>query len=245
MHTANTRIPFIVILVMVALGFVRPASGQTSHNEAIPRGGRVGWARLRTPDQYWQRHSEADHRLSTFIRRETSLNMDPTWYSANAASLEDLCTYPFIFANSLAAVNSAQAQANLIEYLKRGGFIVVDACINHTINPDPDRFLAKNSAAFSALLPGCVVRQLPPEHEIYSCFFKMSEIPPHTYHDGQFDRRWARHGLYGVFMGDHMISIITLSGLQCGWAGVRATSSNHSEECMKMMVNIYVYAMIP
>lgn len=245
MPSTNTRISSIVLVVVVALGFVGPTRGQTSPTGGLPRGGRVGWARLRTPDEYWRRHSEADDRLSTFIRSETSLNMDPTWYSANADNLEDLCTYPFIFANSLAAVSSTQAQANLMEYLKRGGFIVVDACINRSINPDPDRFLAKNRAVFSALLPGCAIRQLPPEHEIYSCFFKMPETPPHTYHDAQFDRRWARHGLYGVFLGNRMISVITLSGLQCGWAGVRAASPDHSKECMKMMVNIYVYAMIP
>jgi hypothetical protein len=219
-------------------GSVRAQGG-----DGVLRGGRVGWARLRTPDEYWERHSEEDYRLSGFIRRETSLNMDPTWYSVSVDSLEELCRYPFIFANSLAAVRSAQARSNLIEYFKRGGFVVVDACINKTINPDPAKFLANNKAVFTALIPGCEIKPLSPDHEIYTCFFTMTVKPPHTYHDAHYDKRWAQHGLYGVYVKGRIASIITLSGLQCGWSGMRAPSPNHAQECMEMMLNIYVYAM--
>jgi hypothetical protein len=231
----------VLVAAILTAGF--DGSAWAQGDDGVMRGGRVGWARLRTPDAYWERHSEEDNRLSVFIRRETSLNMDPTWYSVSVDSLEELCRYPFIFANSLAAVRTTQARSNLVEYFKRGGFVVVDACINKTINPDPAKFLDDNKAVFTALIPGCEIKPLSQEHEIYSCFFTMTVKPPHTYHDARYDKRWAQHGLYGVYVKGRIISIITLSGLQCGWSGVSATRPNHAQECMEMMVNIYVYAM--
>lgn len=230
----------VLVLGVVFLCWCDQALGQVN---GTLRGGRVGWARLHTTDRYWQRHSDSDDQLSTFIRNETSLNMDPTWYSASVDNLEDLCTYPLIFANTLASVTSDRARANLVEYLKRGGFLVVDACINNSVNPDPARFFERNKEVFYALLPGCEIRPLPLEHEIYTCFFALAVKPPHTFHNARYDRRWAQHGLYGVFLKGRMVSVITLSGLQCGWSRVPATRPNHAQECMEMMLNIYVYAM--
>lgn len=206
------------------------------------RGGRVGWARLQTPDQNWRRHSESDHQLSTFIRTRTSLNIDETWYTAHLGKIDELCSYPLIFANTLAEVKEPADVRSLAEYLRRGGFLVVDACINGTINPNPERFLAVNTQVFQMLIPGCEIRPLPPSHEIYRCFFTMADTPPHTYHQGIYNPRWARMGLQGVFVQDRMVSLITLSGLQCGWSGVPA-ERNHETRCMEMMLNIYVYAM--
>ena len=46
-------------------------------------------------------------------------------------------------------------------------------------------------------------------------------------------------------MGDHMIGMISLSGLQCGWSPLGIDPPpGHLEACMKMLVNIYVYAML-
>lgn len=206
------------------------------------RGGRVGWARLQTNDAHWQRHSETDHNLSTFIRTHTSLNIDETWYTARIEKLDELCAYPLIFANTLAAVKTPAEISALSEYIKRGGFLVVDACINATINPDGDRFLAVNTKAFQTLIPGCEIRPLPTNHEIYRCFFTMKDTPPHTYHQGIYNARWARLGLHGVFVQNRMVGVISMSGLQCGWSGVPA-ERNHDVRCMEMMLNIYVYAM--
>jgi hypothetical protein len=46
-------------------------------------------------------------------------------------------------------------------------------------------------------------------------------------------------GLIGIFQGDRMIAAICTDGLECGWPETpqRATG------CMRMIVNIYVYAM--
>ncbi|HWA24334.1 MAG TPA: DUF4159 domain-containing protein [Lacunisphaera sp.] len=233
---------FLRIAACGALFFAGLASHPLAAQEDVFRGGRVGWARLQTTDEYWRRHSETDTRLSAFIRTRTSLNIDETWYTANVSRLDQLTAYPLIFANTLARVTDPADQRNLTEYLRRGGFLVVDACANVNINPSPETFLATNTKIFKTILPGCEIRQLPPNHEIYRCFFKMEETPPHTYHSGIFNPRWFRYGLQGVYVQDRLVSLITLSGLQCGWSGVPAEPDHHIR-CMEMMCNIYVYAM--
>ncbi len=206
-----------------------------------PRGGRVGWARLITGDEAWNRHSETDERLSNFIRKETSLNIDPTWYSADPHKLDQLCLYPLIFTNNLTEATGSGPRANLKEYLRRGGFLFVDACTNRTITRDPDAFYKDHVALMRELVPGCAVRELPATHEIFRHYFTLSETPPHTYMGNVYDPKFARYGLYGVYSGDRMVALLSLAGLQCGWAGMDGT--DHAKECMKMVVNIYVYAM--
>jgi hypothetical protein len=168
--------------------------------------------------------------------------MPPEWNAADPASLDDLCAYPFIFSTGLRPVADPAALENLSEYLLRGGFLLVDSCINIQITPDPDEFLAANSAVFRSLLPRCEIRRLPEDHPVYSNYFAPRERPPRTYFENRYNPAWARHGLYGVHVGERLASLISLSGLQCGWD--RMTSPpGHPEECMRMVVNIYAYAM--
>ncbi len=58
--------------------------------------------------------------------------------------------------------------------------------------------------------------------------------------DNIYNPVWAKHGLYAVYSDKRMVSMISLSGLQCGWDGM-FPNSDHITNCMKMMVNIYVY----
>jgi Domain of unknown function (DUF4159) len=230
------------ILALLAAAFIAVASSPAGAAPATEaRGGRVGWARIITPNSAWNRHAETDPVLTRFIRQQTSLNIDPTWYSANPANVDQLCQYPLIFTNNLTDITNPAHWKNLQEYVRRGGFIFVDSCINTNITRDPDVFLAKHIALMKTIVPAGEVRELPAAHDIYRQYFAMTETPPHTYMRNIYDPRWARHGLYGVFEGTRLVSLISLSGLQCGWAG--NGESGHAEECMKMTVNIYVYAM--
>ena len=49
-------------------------------------------------------------------------------------------------------------------------------------------------------------------------------------------------GYTAIKIGSRLAGIISLSGLQCGWDGMIAPPG-HDVACMKMLVNIYVYAM--
>lgn len=226
-----------------ALALTAPWSASPASEPATaePRGGRVGWARLITPHPEWNRHARSDGVLSTFIREKTSLNIDPTWYSADPASVAQLCAYPLIFTNDIVAIRNPVHLENLREYLHRGGFLLIDACCNIGVNPDPDRYLTLHTLLLKQMIPGVQIRALPATHEIYRSLFTMSQTPPHIYMNNRPTKQWGKHGLYGIFEGERMVGLISLSGLQCGWDHM--STPRDADECMRMIVNIYVYAM--
>jgi hypothetical protein len=203
----------------------------------------VGWARLKTPTEFWKRHIDGDSNLTRFIRANTSLDIDPVWYVADVERLDEMCKYPLLFAQSIVVVDSAAGKVNLAEYVRRGGFLFIDACCNRIINPSADAFLKNHVERLREILPEARVVPLPNTHEIYRCFFRIEGGPPHTYDQNVFDAERQKHGLYAIEIGNRVAGIITLSGLQCGWSG-QAAPPGHDVLCMRMMVNIYVFAMM-
>jgi hypothetical protein len=220
--------------------------GIFAHGEELNqlRGERVGWARLKTPSEHWRRHATGDPVLMQFLRQNSSLNIDPTWYVADSEHLSEMCTYPLLFSQGVHMVNSPTGRSNIAEYMRRGGFLLIDACINKNITPNPDTFLAQQTSFLAEVLPEARIVALPPDHNIYHCYFQIPNgKPPHTYCDNIYDARWSRHGLYAIWLGTRMTGLISLSGLQCGWDKMIAPPG-HDVACMRMLVNIYVYAML-
>jgi len=235
----NTRFFALLLAFLCVAGAV----GRSQELNEL-RGERVGWARLKTPSEHWMRHATGDPVLMQFLRDNSSLNIDPKWYVADCEHLAEMCTYPLLFSQGVHMVNSPTGRSNIAEYMRRGGFLLIDACINKNITPDPDRFLAQQVALISEVLPQARFAALPSDHNIYRCYFQFPEgKPPHTYCDNVYDQRWAKHGLYGIWIGSRMAGLISLSGLQCGWDKMIAPPG-HDVMCMKMLVNIYVYAML-
>ena len=221
-------------------------AGQAAHGETVDelRGERVGWARLKTPSDYWRRHATGDPVLMRFIRENTSLNIDPTWYVADIDKLAELCAYPLVFSQGIGMVENPRSRANLAEYVRRGGFLLIDCCINNAITPDADQFLQEQMRVLAETLPEARIVTLPSTHDIYRCYFQIpGGRPPHTFSNNTYDPAFAKHGLYGIKIGTRLAGIISLSGLQCGWDGMIAPPGN-DVACMKMLVNIYVYAML-
>jgi len=213
------------------------------------RGDRVGWARLKTPSPQWKRHAGSDPILTRFFRDETTLNIDAAWYVAEAEDLTELCRYPLLFSQGVGVIASRRGQGNLAEYVRRGGFVLVDACHDVHVTPDFDEFLRQQTAFYSAVLPEAQVVPLPATHDVYRCHFQIpGGQPPHTFMDNVVDPRKARHGLYGVMIGSRMAGIISLCGWQCGWDHVTEYPSpspaGTDVACMRMVVNIYIYAMM-
>jgi hypothetical protein len=237
----KTRMLVRATVMLVALLFLHlPARGA----DVQLRGERVGWARLKTPSDYWRRHATGDPVLMRFLRENTSLNIDPTWYVADIQRLDELCAYPLLFSQGVGMVVDAQAKSNLAEYMRRGGFLLIDCCINRNITPSADVFLQDQVRLLSEILPEARVVALPPNHDVYRCYFQIpGGKPPHTYNENIYNPEFAKHGLYAIKIGSRVAGIISLSGLQCGWDGMIAPE-DHDIACMKMLVNIYIYAML-
>jgi len=208
------------------------------------RGERVGWARLKTPSAFWKRHSGSDPVLMQFFRRETTLNIDPTWYVADVENLTELCRFPLLFSQGVDLVQSDSGHTNVAEHIRRGGFLLIDACCNPQITGDYDDFLRRQIAFLRVAVPEAQVVVLSPAHEIYRCYFEIPEgRPPHTFYQNVYDPQKAAHGLYGLMVGRRLAGVISLSGLQCGWDKMSAPPG-HDVACMRMLVNIYIYAMM-
>lgn len=211
------------------------------------RGDHVGWARLKTPSQWWKRHAETDPVLMTFLKANTSLNLDPDWRVADVERLAQMCEFPLLFSQGVDTVQSESGRENIAEYIRRGGFLLIDACIDNRVTPDPDVFLARQKKLLAEVLPESHISSIENNHEVYSCYFNLPDGKPlntHTFYYKLDDPRWTKHGLYEVKIGSRPVGIITLSGLQCGWARVgHPPPADHDVACMRMLVNIYIYAM--
>jgi hypothetical protein len=213
------------------------------------RGDRVGWSRLKTPSTQWRRHAGADPILTKFFRDETTLNIDPVWYVADADNLGELIRYPLLFSQGIGVITGPAGRSNLAEYIRRGGFVLVDACHDSHVTPDFDEFLRQQIAFYSVALPEAQIVSLPPTHDVYRCHFQIPDgKPPHTFMENAYNPNKARHGLYGVMIGSRLAGIISLCGWQCGWDHVTEYPSpspaGTDVACMRMVVNIYVYAMM-
>jgi len=239
----NRRIYRAALLpLLLVMASVLRVSAQDPGDALRPEA--VGWARLKTPSEWWRRHASADPTLMQFLRDNTTLNIDPTWYVADVENLKQMCAYPLLFSQGIGMLNTPTSKANLGEYMRRGGFLLIDACINTNVTPDPDVFFAQQKEMLSEVVPEATVVELPPDHDVYNCFFQFPDgKPPHTFMENIYDPAWDKYGLYGIMIGHRMAGIISLSVLQCGWAGMIAPEG-HQVDCMKMVVNIYIWAMM-
>jgi hypothetical protein len=226
------RLANFLVAVAITLAAAQPHAAESLRAE------RVDWARLITPNKDWDIHGDRDSALAQFIRANTSLDIQRASQSANPAHLDELCRHPFIYAKDLRWVSDAAQLANVGEYLRRGGFVCVDACATEALNPDMEVFLRDNSAIFKRMIPESEIRKLPETHGIYTCYFKLSRADIYTADMGS-QPRCANYGLYGVFMRNRMIAVISMYGLECGWPQTPLRSPG----CMKCIVNLYVYAM--
>jgi hypothetical protein len=239
---AITRLHFLKLLLAGAA--FAPGMAGLGRSLGDLRGDRVGWARLKTPSLHWRRHSESDLVLMEFFRQQTTLNIDPTWYVADVENLTEMCKFPLLFSQGVHMVQSATGRDHVAEHVRRGGFLLIDACCNRDITPNFDVFLQQQTDFLATVLPETMVVSLPANHEIYRCRFQIPNgHPPHTFFNNSYDLQKAGHGLYGIMIGQRMAGLISLSGLQCGWAHMIAPPGN-DVACMRMLVNIYIYAMM-
>ncbi len=247
MMSEISRLRFLKLLLTGA--FVAPGMAALGGGLHDLRGDRVGWARLKTPNQWWKRHADGDPVLMKFFRDETTLNIDPVWYAAEVGNLAEMRQYPFLFSQGVGMVSDPASRSQLAEYLRRGGFLLIDACHAPNVTPDFDEFLRQQNEFFAATLPEARIEPLPATHDIYLCRFEIPDgRPPHTFNGNVFNPSKARHGLYGLMIGARMAGVISVCGWQCGWDHVtehRSTSPPGTDvACMRMLVNVYIFAMM-
>jgi hypothetical protein len=152
--------------------------------------------------------------------------------------------YPLLFSQGIHMVDSETGRTSLAEYIRRGGFLLIDACCHRSITPNDDVFLRQQQTILKEIMTEARVVALPSNHPVYSCQFEIPDgKPPHTFYLNIYDEHKASFGLYGIQIGTRTAGIVSLSGLQCGW-DTTIKPLGHEFLCMRMLVNIYIYAMM-
>jgi hypothetical protein len=232
-----------LLLAVATLLFTGVAWGAEPENAGHPADGKLKWARLRIGDAtQWDRHIVGDTFLLDFMRRNTSLDVDQKVYAVHAADLEELCQFPFVFAESLIPATDVERH-NFGEYIRRGGFFFIDACEDSSVNPNPDDFLRAQAKLLAREFPGMYIAELPPEHAVFTNVFKMTAFPP-TPRGQSFDPVAGPHfPLHALILNGRTVGIISVGGLQCARAGHNGPLQGVAS--MRMTTNVFVFALLP
>jgi Domain of unknown function (DUF4159) len=239
---------FSLPLTETRRSFVRKLAGATvsvgllgvpraAAQESPPPVAKSGWARLITPNGDWDFHGDRDGQFASSAGdsiREKTGRFSSTIHHVYAADLRQLCSYPFLFSSDMTAMTNEKEWENIREYLDRGGFIYLDACVH--VSPNLKRWEADHLARFTRLLPGAEVRRLAPQHLIFRALspVDLSQLPGDA-----FDPPGDAKAFYGIYDDDRMVVVLSLAHLFCGWP----QNPSIVDTCMTQIANIYVYSL--
>ncbi|MDA3833495.1 MAG: DUF4159 domain-containing protein, partial [Spirochaetales bacterium] len=92
--------------------------------------GRLKFDNLKVTQDNWNAVPHADVYMLEELKRRTRLNIDTTRYTAYLENLDEMCQFPFLFMTSDGEFEfTPKQQANLVEYVKRGGFLFAEDCV--------------------------------------------------------------------------------------------------------------------
>jgi len=201
------------------------------------------WARVKfvTTDKVkdeWNTWPNADIYLLQELKRRTGLNIDTTWYVAPLEDLEEMCKYPFLFMTTEGRFEfTPLQQRNMAEYLKRGGFILADDCVDNE-GGHLDGFFLDFKAKIEQLFGRPMVK-LPNDHEIYHSFYDMPNGVPHV--------QGIQYGGHALFIDGRMAVFLTSTDIHCAWKCLEGSTGwfdpNVCREAVKMGINIMMYVM--
>ena len=202
------------------------------------RGSRTYWARLKyqcAGGADWSAHPSGDVAAIRQIRRVTDINMYPNWNVVNIQDLEKMVKYPFIFLHGQQPANLSEGdQKNLTEYMKRGGFLFIDDCVLDPYdNRNSDLLYQSMTVYLKGMLPSAKWELLDNKHEVFHNFYDLTNGIPHM--------QGVDNGLTAVYHEDRVVAMLCSSDIHCGWVGF--FGKGPQLESLKMIVNIYTYAM--
>lgn len=184
-----------------------------------------------TPDR-WDVGPSGDVILRRKLKEMTNVDVSMDPKVVRLGDFDDMCRNPFVFMTSEGFFElPPREEANLREFLVRGGFVHADDCV---FGGDPDRFFRTYVKLMDKLFPGNPMRKIPKDHELFRIFFKFPDGSPHM--------QGKNHGAHGLFEPGtgRLMSIATPGDLHCGWM-CRFFGANKDLEAIKMGLNIIIY----
>jgi len=183
------------------------------------------------PDK-WDVHPIGDQNLRKQVLKLTNINILAEPVVVNLDRMEEMCRYPFVFMTAEGTFTFSDTNlATLREYLSRGGFLYADDCV---LLQKGDLFFRSFLEQMKRVFPDNPMRPIPSEHEIFNCFFKLSEAP-HT--------QGVKHPAMGLFDKEtgRLMVVCTSGDIHCGWVGYFGPETNMKS--VQMGVNIIVYCL--
>ena len=204
----------------------------------------------------WNTGPSGDAILRKNLRELTNINASDEPKVVKLAEFEDLCQYPFVFMTSEGYFKLPDnEEKNLREFLERGGFVHADDCVHpaskgHIFKThmadgvfrdhpqgsqiEGDRFFMDYCRMINRLFPDNPVRRVPPDHEIFHCYYDFAKGSPHL--------QGVDHGIFGLFEPGtgRLMTIASPGDLHCGWM-CEYFGKKQDMEAIKMGINILIY----
>ncbi|MHC4717054.1 MAG: DUF4159 domain-containing protein [Planctomycetota bacterium] len=187
----------------------------------------------KTGDQ-WNTDPIGDAVLRKRLAELTNVNVSQDPVVVKLADLDHMCRYPFVFATSEGYFKLPDnEEANLKEFLMRGGFLHADDCV---LNGTGDRFFRDYVKMIRRLFPQHELKTIPKNHELYHCYF---DFP-----DGALflQGNKALKGDVGLFEKGtgRIMTLCSPWDYHCGWTCMFFTKELN-EQALRMGINIIIY----
>lgn len=184
----------------------------------------------------WDEGPEGDDNVLAYLKRVTNIKVSRLNFKERAVGIDEydkIHLHPFLLMTDSEdfVLNPKEAEA-LGEFFRRGGFLYADDCVDSATKGD--HFYQAYRREIKKALPGCEMQPVPPDHEIYHCFFDFPGKAP--YCSGQHDPD------LGLFYQGRMVSFLTSVDVHCGW-WYPPFADARREQSLKMGVNIIIYAL--
>ena len=197
------------------------------------------FTRLRYGSGDWDVDARMPSNLLTSLIDYTSLRVDP---KERVVALADpaMMSAPFVYLAGHKLVEfSAPERRNFEQYVRNGGFVLVDDC-----NHDIDGLFAKSfERQMAAIFGATALKRLAPTHPVFKAFFKFAG-PPNT---GSELNGWGddivHDYLKGITIDGRLGLIYSNKDYGCEWDYDWHNKRFLAEDNTKFAVNIVMYAL--
>ncbi len=179
----------------------------------------------------WYNDSDTLPNLVVYLNKtiNTDFSIDQAVVKPSETKIYD---YPFLFMTGHGNIKfSEQDVENLRQYLMRGGFLYADD--DYGMNEAFQREIKK-------VFPEKDLIELPPNHEIFHCFFNFHKgLPKIHKHDEKRPQAFAIFDDHGRMM----VLFTYESNISDGWSNAHDDPAEIKEKAFKMGANIFYYLM--
>ena len=171
--------------------------------------------------------------------------------------MEKLKKYPFLFMTGENHYKFDDRQkANLKEYIRRGGFLLMDDCV---VGSGGDFFYKSSYELLEQVFGRDAVKRIPLQHEVFHNIYDLGdkglpfmERQNRIFMPGMRQPRQKgspymhgqNHGARGIFIGDRLAVFLSSTDLHCGWCDSHGFEFGKQsyEKAIQMGINIIMYA---